>query len=97
MRFDTPVLFQRITDGAYNAENGDYGDDSVESVKVYADVTDAGVEANLGRARRSFGYFTITKSRLTLFRSAASVTASTWNAVSARSMCSSSARFSKYV
>ena len=44
MRFDTPVLFQRITEGAYNAENGDYGDDSVESVKVYADVTDAGVE-----------------------------------------------------
>ena len=44
MRFDTPVLFQRITDGAYNAENGDYGDDSIESVKVYADVTDAGVE-----------------------------------------------------
>lgn len=44
MRFDTPVLFQRITEGAYNAENGDYSDDSVESVKVYADVTDAGVE-----------------------------------------------------
>lgn len=45
MRFSTPVYFQTIKPGAYNAENGDYSEETIEEVKVYAAVTDAGIEA----------------------------------------------------
>ncbi|MGM9624285.1 MAG: hypothetical protein ACI3XM_01135 [Eubacteriales bacterium] len=44
MRFDTPVYFQRVTQGAYNAETGNYDPDTVEEKKRYADVTGAGTE-----------------------------------------------------
>lgn len=44
MRFDTPVYFQRITPGEYDAETGDYGPDDVAEIKVYASVTNSGAE-----------------------------------------------------
>ena len=44
MRFDTPIFMQTVTAGAYDAQTGDYAPDSVEEVKVYASVTDAGTE-----------------------------------------------------
>lgn len=40
MRFDTPVYFQKITKGEYDASTGNYGDDIVEEALRYADVTD---------------------------------------------------------
>ena len=40
MRYDTPVFFQRVSPGAYNANTHNYGDDDVTEVKKYADVID---------------------------------------------------------
>lgn len=45
MRYDTPVYFQIVTKGAYNADTGDYAPDIVTEEKKYADITDSGVEA----------------------------------------------------
>lgn len=45
MRFDTPIYFQSIKKGAYNAKTGDYEPDVVTEVKTYADVTDTKTEA----------------------------------------------------
>lgn len=45
MRFDTPVYFQRRTQGAYNPTTGDYAPFVVEEVKRYASVTNAGESA----------------------------------------------------
>jgi hypothetical protein len=45
MRFDTPVYFQEIVKGAYNANTGDYSDDIVAEVKRYASVTNTGTDA----------------------------------------------------
>lgn len=45
MRLDTPIYFQSITKGAYNANTGDYEPDSIAEVKTYADVTDAREDA----------------------------------------------------
>ena len=42
MRFDTPVFFQTITAGAYDAESGNHGPAAVDEVKKWAAVTDAG-------------------------------------------------------
>ena len=44
MRFDTPVYFQRITKGEYDASTGNYGDDIIEETLRYADVTDTGTQ-----------------------------------------------------
>lgn len=44
MRYDKPIHFQRIQQGEYNAETGNYGDDSIIEEKRYADVTDTGTE-----------------------------------------------------
>ena len=44
MRFDTPVYFQTITPGEYNVETANYNPDTVTEVKIYASVTDTGVE-----------------------------------------------------
>ena len=41
MRFDTPIFFQKITAGKYNAETGNYEKDTVAEVKKYADVTES--------------------------------------------------------
>lgn len=40
MRYDVPVYFQRRTRGAYDADTGDYGADTVEETKAYAGVYD---------------------------------------------------------
>lgn len=45
MRFDTPVYFQTVEKGAYNADTGDYAPDMPSEAKIYADVTDTGTEA----------------------------------------------------
>ena len=44
MRFDTPVYFQTVTPGEYNAETANYNADAVTEVIKYASVTDTGVE-----------------------------------------------------
>ena len=45
MRYDTPIYFQTVKKGAYNADTGDYAPDIVTEEKKYADITDSGVEA----------------------------------------------------
>lgn len=44
MRYDTPVYFQRIQAGDYDPNTGNYGEDTIEEVKRYADVTDTGAD-----------------------------------------------------
>lgn len=44
MRLDTPVFFQSITAGKYNANTGNHDEPTVAEVKKYASVTDSGVE-----------------------------------------------------
>ncbi len=45
MRFDTPVYFQRIEQGPYNEETGNYEQASITEDMRYASVTSAGTEA----------------------------------------------------
>lgn len=42
MRFDTPVYFQTIEAGAYDASTGNHGEDTVTEEMRYASVTDTG-------------------------------------------------------
>lgn len=44
MRVDTPVYFQTVTPGEYDADTGNHGKPTVEEVKKYASVTDSGIE-----------------------------------------------------
>ena len=44
MRYDTPVYFQKIIPGDYEASTGNYKEDVVNEEKMYADVTDAGTD-----------------------------------------------------
>lgn len=44
MRYDTPIYFQRITQGDYESQKGDYAADIVKETKVYANVTNAGTD-----------------------------------------------------
>lgn len=44
MRFDTPVYFQKIIKGKYDASTGNYSDDIVEETLKYADVNDTGTQ-----------------------------------------------------
>lgn len=44
MRYDTPVYFQKRTQGAYDAATGNYGADTVEETKRYASVYDTRTE-----------------------------------------------------
>lgn len=44
MRFDIPVFFQTVKQGEYDASTGNYGEDIIEEIKRYADVTSAGTE-----------------------------------------------------
>lgn len=39
MRFDTPIYFQKITPGQYDASTGNYGEDIVAETQCYATVT----------------------------------------------------------
>lgn len=44
MRFDTPVYFQTIKAGEYDAPTGNYGEDIVTEEMRYASVTETGIE-----------------------------------------------------
>ena len=44
MRFDTPIFFQKITQGAYDSSTGNYAYDSISEVERYAAVTDTQTE-----------------------------------------------------
>lgn len=44
MRFDTPVYFQTIKAGEYDASTGNYGEDIVTEEMRMADVTETGIE-----------------------------------------------------
>lgn len=44
MRLDTPIYFQTITPGEYDANTGNHAAPTVDEVKKYASVTDSGVE-----------------------------------------------------
>ena len=44
MRFDTPVYFQTIKAGEYDASTGNYGEDIVTEEMRYAFVTETGIE-----------------------------------------------------
>ena len=42
MRYDTPIYFQRITPGEYEADIGNYADNIVEETQRYASIMDTG-------------------------------------------------------
>lgn len=44
MRYDTPIYFQTVTAGEYDAETGNYGAESIVEVKRYASVTSTGID-----------------------------------------------------
>lgn len=44
MRYDTPIYFQKITQGVYNPDTGNYGPDNVTETLRYASVMDTGRE-----------------------------------------------------
>lgn len=44
MRYDTPVFFQKITPGEYDASSGNYSANIIEETKRFASVTDSGTE-----------------------------------------------------
>lgn len=44
MRFDTPIYFRRLTQGAYNENTGNYDDDTVAETEVMASVMDTQTE-----------------------------------------------------
>ena len=44
MRFDTPIYFQRVTAGAYDAQTGNYADDIVAEAMRWASVTNAKID-----------------------------------------------------
>ena len=40
MRYDTPIYFQKIEQGKYNTETGDYGEPTINETEVYASIMD---------------------------------------------------------
>lgn len=44
MRFDTPIYFQRVTEGEYNERTGDYNAPAIVEVQRYASVTNSGTD-----------------------------------------------------
>lgn len=44
MRYDTPIYFQKKTEGNYNTETGDYDDDLVEEKEIYGAVSNTSME-----------------------------------------------------
>lgn len=44
MRFDTPVYFQTIIQGEYDAKTGNYAEDTVEEELIYCDVTQSSLD-----------------------------------------------------
>lgn len=44
MRYDTPIYFQKITQGEYDLNTGDYGEDTIQETCVMASVMDTRTE-----------------------------------------------------
>ena len=44
MRYDTPIYFQKITQGKYDPTTGDYGEDTIQETCVMASVIDTQTE-----------------------------------------------------
>ena len=44
MRYDTPIYFQKITQGAYDIKTGNYSENTVEETECYASVMDTRTE-----------------------------------------------------
>ena len=44
MRYDTPIYFQKVTQGEYDPTTGDYGEDTVDETCVMASVMDTRTE-----------------------------------------------------
>lgn len=44
MRYDTPIIFRRLVTGAYDADTGDYADDTYVDTKVYGSVMDTNTQ-----------------------------------------------------
>lgn len=44
MRYDTPIYFQRLTQGEYDKSTGNYEDDQIEETEVMASVMDTQTE-----------------------------------------------------
>lgn len=44
MRYDTPIYFQRLTQGEYDESTGNYEDDQIEETEVMASVMDTQTE-----------------------------------------------------
>lgn len=44
MRYDMPIFFQKVTQGAYNANTGDYEADTIEETKRYASIHSCDIE-----------------------------------------------------
>lgn len=40
MRYDTPIYFQRLVEGSYNEDTGNYDGDTIEEKEAYASVMD---------------------------------------------------------
>lgn len=43
MRFDTPIYFQHLKKGDYNAETGNYEEDELVEVRVYASISSSDI------------------------------------------------------
>lgn len=60
MRFDTPIYFQKINTGSYNANTGNYEEETVVETKKYACVTNTGDDmAQLVYGKLKQGSYTI--------------------------------------
>ena len=44
MRYDMPIFFQKVTQGAYNANTGDYEADVIEETKRYVSIHSCDIE-----------------------------------------------------
>lgn len=44
MRYDKTIYFQKVLPGEYDANTGDYGEDSVEETRKNASIMDTGTE-----------------------------------------------------
>lgn len=44
MRYDTPIYFQKVTQGEYDPTTGDYGEDTADETCVMASVMDTRTE-----------------------------------------------------
>jgi hypothetical protein len=60
MRYDTPVFFQKLFRGDYDASTGNYAEDTMTENKQWANKTDSGVETlNLVYGQLRQGVYTM--------------------------------------